>query len=40
MNDPAIPSPEGYGWVINEDGIGIKWMDCNAAPNEVHIFFY
>jgi hypothetical protein len=35
INDPQIPSPNGYGWTINGDGISINWMDCQPAPAEV-----
>ena len=34
---PTIPSPQNYGWIIDDDGINIKWMDCKPAPEEVFI---
>jgi hypothetical protein len=36
---PFIPSPSDYGWVFDKDGlIGINWMDCQPAPDEVRIY--
>ena len=36
---PDIPSPADHGWVFDEDGlIGINWMDCQPAPDEVCIY--
>ena len=29
-----IPSAH-HGWIINNDGISIKWMSCKPAPDEV-----
>ena len=36
---PDIPSPADHGRVFDEDGlIGINWMDCQPAPDEVRIY--
>ena len=35
---PITPSPVDHGWVFDEDGlIGINWMNCQPAPEEVRI---
>ncbi|MCH2406132.1 MAG: hypothetical protein MK200_08070 [Nitrosopumilus sp.] len=34
--NPAVPSPEGHGWYLNENNeLAIKWMDCRPAPDEI-----
>ena len=35
-----VPAPEGHGWTITDGEIGIKWMDCKPAPEEVFVVFY
>jgi len=35
-NYPSIPSPEGHGWVLNEEGqLIIQWMKGPPAPDVV-----
>ena len=45
QSNPDYPSPIGHGWEIISDGddpekLGIKWMDCKPAPEEVSAFGY
>ena len=38
---PTIPSPTDHDWVFDEDGIiGINWMDCQPAPDEVCMYSF
>ena len=32
---PAIPSPHGHGWVVNDNTIGVDWMSKPPAPDEL-----
>ena len=30
---PNIPNPDGYGWVLEDDLLQVKWMELPCAPN-------
>ena len=35
---PVIPSPDGHGWMYEEDHLCIKWLTVGAAPEEIFEF--
>ena len=40
QQEACIDAPQENGWTINDGKLDTEWMTCEAAPEEVNIFFY